>query len=240
MKNLFLVVLLSLCLVGSSTRAWAASCSEGANCTACSNCSNCKHCSKRGGTCSVCRPDLYPSSTRSAPVYTPPTYSAAPSQRVAPPVYQPRTMRRDASPRAARVVVPAQWTGKCVGVSDGDTISVLWGGRAVRVRLYGVDAPEKRQAFGQQAKNFTSRFAFGKNVTIYSKGTDRYGRVLGWVLVGSQNLNANLVANGLAWWYRQYSPNEREIAQLEQKARGARRGLWRDAQPVAPWSWRRR
>lgn len=112
-------------------------------------------------------------------------------------------------------------------------------GRAARVRLFGIDAPEKRQAFGQQAKNFASQFAFGKNVTIYSKGTDRYGRVLGWVFVGSQSLNASLVENGLAWWYRQYAPNEIKLAQMEQRARAARRGLWRDAQPVAPWSWRR-
>jgi endonuclease YncB( thermonuclease family) len=125
-------------------------------------------------------------------------------------------------------------------VSDGDTVTVLYQNRyPIKVRLYGVDAPESRQAYGTKAKQFTSSLAFGKTATIYSKGADRYRRVLGWVFVGSTCLNRELVANGYAWWYREYSPKEAKLQQLEFQARQARRGLWADPRPVAPWQFRR-
>jgi micrococcal nuclease len=132
-----------------------------------------------------------------------------------------------------------QFTGKCVGVSDGDTISVMYQGRAVNVRLNGIDCPEKAQPFGTQAKKFTSERAFGKQVTIYPTGTDRYGRTLGWVFVGDDCINRSLVTSGMAWWYRQYSPNEKKLAALEAEAKKAGRGLWKDCCAVAPWEWRR-
>jgi endonuclease YncB( thermonuclease family) len=112
-------------------------------------------------------------------------------------------------------------------------------GKAQTIRLYGIDTPEKAQAYGTRAKQFTSTLAFGKPVKVFSKGMDRYGRVLAWIFVGSTCVNAQLVSNGLAWWYRQYSPNEAKLAQLEAQARSARRGLWADAAPVAPWEYRR-
>jgi endonuclease YncB( thermonuclease family) len=112
-------------------------------------------------------------------------------------------------------------------------------GKAQKIRLYGIDTPESKQAFGTKAKQFTSQLAFGKSVTIYSKGVDRYNRVLGWVFVGRTCVNAELVQNGLAWWYKQYSPKETKLQQLEQEARTAKRGVWADKMPVAPWDWRR-
>jgi endonuclease YncB( thermonuclease family) len=124
-------------------------------------------------------------------------------------------------------------------VSDGDTIKVMLNGKAQTIRLYGIDCPEKSQAYGQRAKQYTSGFVFGKAVKVYSKGTDRYGRVLAWVFVDGRCVNADLVSNGLAWWYRQYSPKETKLAQLEAQARAKRLGLWADAAPVAPWDYRR-
>ncbi len=233
MKKLLLAVLLLGGSVSTLSPALAATCSGGANCTACKNCSGCGHCAKRGGTCSVCRPDLYRSTGYTAPpAYVPPR-AYKPQPRRSAPSTAPRF------PKPVQATIPAQWSGQCVGVSDGDTVKVMLHGKAQTIRLYGIDTPEKAQAYGTRAKQFTSTLAFGKPVKVFSKGMDRYGRVLAWIFVGSTCVNAQLVSNGLAWWYRQYSPNEAKLAQLEAQARSARRGLWADAAPVAPWEYRR-
>jgi endonuclease YncB( thermonuclease family) len=133
------------------------------------------------------------------------------------------------------------FTGKVVGVSDGDIISVMRGGRAVKVRLHGIDCPEKKQAFGTRAKRFTSEMAFGMEVEIRVQTTDRYGRIVGEVILPDGiSLNKQLVYLGLAWWYRKYAPNDRTLKALEAGAREAKRGLWADEDPVPPWEWRRR
>jgi micrococcal nuclease len=132
-----------------------------------------------------------------------------------------------------------QFTGKVVGISDGDTISVLREGKAVKVRLHGVDAPEKAQAFGTQARKFTGDLAFQQTVTVAIRDTGRYGRLVGEVLLpDGRSLNQELVRAGMAWWYRQYAPHDTTLAQLEAEARTAKRGLWADAHPVPPWQWR--
>ncbi len=131
------------------------------------------------------------------------------------------------------------FVGKVVGVSDGDTIEVMRAGRAVRVRLEGVDCPESRQAYGTRAKQFTSELVFGKTVSVQVRGTDQYGRILGEVILpDGRSLNRELVQNGYAWWYRRYS-NDPVLQQLEQEARRERRGLWRDRNPTPPWEFRR-
>jgi micrococcal nuclease len=132
-------------------------------------------------------------------------------------------------------------TGKVVGVSDGDTITILVNGRSqVKIRLYGVDCPEKAQAFGAKAKQFTSDQVFGKQVRVISHGADRYGRTIGEVLLeNGASLNKELVRNGFAWWYRQYAPKNTELQSLEQQARTARRGLWADPRPLPPWVFRK-
>ena len=131
------------------------------------------------------------------------------------------------------------FVGKVVGVSDGDTIEVMRAGRAVRVRLEGVDCPESRQAYGTRAKQFTSELVFGKTVSVQVRGTDQYGRILGEVILpNGRSLNRELVRNGYAWWYRRYS-NDPVLQQLEQEARRERRGLWRDRNPTPPWEFRR-
>ena len=132
------------------------------------------------------------------------------------------------------------FSGKVVGVVDGDTIDVLHAGRAERVRLIGIDCPEKRQAFGQRAKQATSDLAFGTVVTVAAPRRDRYGRLLGDVMLpDGTNLNRELVRRGMAWWYRKYS-TDRRLEATEAAARQARRGLWADANPIPPWEWRRR
>ena len=135
---------------------------------------------------------------------------------------------------------PTPWQGKVVAVADGDTITVLRGRQRVRIRLQGVDTPEKRQAFGQQAKRFTTRFVFGKVVRVVPVTTDRYRRTVGEVFVGDRSLNEALVKAGLAWWYRRYARRAKLLEHLELEARKARRGLWADAKPVAPWDYHHR
>jgi len=106
-----------------------------------------------------------------------------------------------------RVIASDTFPGKVAGVSDGDTISVMRGGRVVKVCLHGIDYPEKKQAFGKKAKQCTSDLAFGKEVTVHIQSTDRYGRTVGVVILPDcKNLNRELVSAGLAWWYRKYAP----------------------------------
>jgi endonuclease YncB( thermonuclease family) len=94
------------------------------------------------------------------------------------------------------------FTGKGVGVSDGDSISVIRGGRAAKVCLHGIDCPKKKQPFGTRAKQYTSDMAFGRQVTVQVKTTDRYGRNVGEVILpDGLSLNKDLVHAGLAWWY---------------------------------------
>ena len=129
-------------------------------------------------------------------------------------------------------------SGKCVKILDGDTIEVLCANTPFRVRLDGIDCPEKRQAFGQQAKNFTGALVFRKDVEVSWKKKDRYGRLLGTVkLSDGRILNDELVRSGYAWWYRKYS-NDRRLAALELSARNQRAGLWSTDAAIAPWDFR--
>ena len=131
-------------------------------------------------------------------------------------------------------------TGKVVSVADGDTITVLDAGRKQhKVRFHGIDTPETGQPFGTKAKQFTSAKTFGKTVSVAVKDKDRYGRTVGVVMVGGENVNLALVSAGLARWYQFYAQNEKTLQQAEQAAKKARRGIWSDPNSIAPWDWRR-
>lgn len=134
----------------------------------------------------------------------------------------------------------ASFQGKVVGVTDGDTIEVMRGGAAVKVRLHGIDCPESGQPFSQYAKQFTSHSVFGKSVTVWVNDVDRYGRLVGTVITpDNRSLNDELVRNGFAWWYREYAPGDVALQQLEGHARSNRLGLWSDPAPIPPWQWRK-
>ncbi len=138
------------------------------------------------------------------------------------------------------VVDGATFKGTVVGVAHGDTISVMREGRAVEVRLAGIDCPEKKQPFGTRAKGFTSDLAFGKEVNVQVQTYDGYGRIVGEVILpDGTSLNQELVRAGLAWWYRKYAPNDRILKVLEDEARNAKQGLWADCCPIPPWEWRK-
>ena len=130
--------------------------------------------------------------------------------------------------------------GKVVGVTDGDTIEVLHNHRAVRIRLNGIDCPEKGQAYGHSAKQAASALVFGKQATLQTYGLDKYGRTIADVLLpDGTNVNHELVREGWCWWYRKYAPGNAELEKLEKDARDAKKGLWVDAAPVPPWVYRK-
>ena len=131
-----------------------------------------------------------------------------------------------------------EFRGKVVGVTDGDTITVLQDRTPVKLRLNGIDAPEQGQPFGERAKQFASALCFGDEVTVKTSGTDKYGRTLGDVVLGDGRiLNQELVKAGMAWHYKEYS-KDGTLAKLEKEAREKKVGLWSDPRAVAPWEWR--
>lgn len=134
----------------------------------------------------------------------------------------------------------ADFAARVVGISDGDTLTVLTAEKQpVKVRLHGIDAPETGQDFGTRAKQAASELAFGQQVTVREVDKDRYGRTVAEVILpNGRSLNRELVRAGYAHWYRQYAPDDRELASLEAEAKAAKRGLWAQPGAVPPWEWR--
>ena len=136
--------------------------------------------------------------------------------------------------------------GEVVGLADGDTITVLDANRTQhKIRLAGIDAPEKRQPFGTRSKESLSAMVFRRQVSVEWKKTDRYGRIIGKVLVGDVDVCLEQVKHGMAWHYKTYEREQlpedrRAYAAAEDQARRSRVGLWRDPSPVPPWDFRKR
>jgi endonuclease YncB( thermonuclease family) len=138
--------------------------------------------------------------------------------------------------------VSRAWQGKVVRVSDGDTIEVLHNGIAEKIRLYGIDCPEKQQNFGERAKQFTSNRIFSRIVEIDPVTRDRYGRTVGIVYHGSRrSLNEELINNGYAWVYLRYCDRSQcsEWTKQEKEARVRKVGLWAMNSALPPWDFRR-
>lgn len=137
------------------------------------------------------------------------------------------------------------FTGLVIGVADGDTITVLDAdNKQIKVRLAGVDAPEKKQAFGARSKLHLSEQVYKRIVTLECGKQDRYRRHVCIVLRDGRDMNLLQVKVGLAWWYRKYSTEQsfgdrQAYEASESKARAARVGLWVDANPVPPWDFRK-
>ncbi len=125
-----------------------------------------------------------------------------------------------------------------VGVSDGDTITVRCADQPQeRIRLMEIDAPEKRQAYGQQAKQALSALVYGKQINVEASGHDRYRRTLAHLKLDGTDINRLMVKQGFAWCYRQYL-EDRSCLDDEQHARDQHLGLWADPDPTPPWTWR--
>lgn len=138
----------------------------------------------------------------------------------------------------------ADISGRVVGVSDGDTITVLDVDQVQhKVRLAGIDAPEKKQAFGQKSKEALSDCAYGQKVEVQGSKLDRYGRLIGKVLVREQDCNLRQIRLGMAWHYKLYMKEQTLedrilYANEENTARINKLGLWIDPNPVPPWDFR--
>lgn len=143
---------------------------------------------------------------------------------------------RAASPQP----LPPPFQARVTSITDGDTLTVLHNRQQIRIRLYGIDCPERGQPFHSRATQRAAALAHRQIVTVQPESRDRYGRLVAWVVLpDGRSLNETLVAEGFAWYFRRYAPRNTRLAQLEQSARHARRGLWQDPEPIPPWEWRR-
>jgi len=135
--------------------------------------------------------------------------------------------------------------GKVIAVADGDTITVLDGQHAQhKIRLMGIDSPEKNQPFGQAAKQSLSDLVYGRSVSVEWQKLDRYKRIVGKVMVNGQDANLVQIRRGLAWHYKKYEREQEALERVsysdaEIEARMSNRGLWSGPSPIPPWDWRK-
>jgi endonuclease YncB( thermonuclease family) len=136
-------------------------------------------------------------------------------------------------------------TGTVVRITDGDTLVVLDVNKVqYKIRLVGIDAPEKKQAYGKKSKENLSELVAGKYVVVEYDKLDRYKRVLGKILLNGKDMNLEQVASGMAWHYKKYQGEQSqadrvEYSEAEVDARDTRRGLWQDPDPIPPWEYRK-
>ncbi len=135
----------------------------------------------------------------------------------------------------------SSFQAKVIHVADGDTITVLNDAKEqIKIRVNGIDCPEKGQAFGKKAKQFTKDLVAGEMVMIQPYKHDKYGRTIGDVILGDgRHLSQELVRAGFAWWFFKYS-DDAQLGQLEVEAKIAKVGLWKDRNPIPPWIYRHR
>lgn len=137
-------------------------------------------------------------------------------------------------------------TGFVVGVADGDTVTVLDSeNRQHKVRLAGIDAPESRQAFGSASKQSLVALVFRRSVAVHWVKTDRFGRIIGKIILGQEDVCLEQVRRGMAWHYKRFSAEQlpadaNAYVQAELAAKASHVGLWRDPNPVPPWEFRKK
>lgn len=135
-------------------------------------------------------------------------------------------------------------TGRVVSIADGDTLTLLDASKTQhKIRLAGIDSPEKSQPFGQYCKKSLSDLAYNHVATVESNKLDRYGRAIGKVLINDQDVNLEQIRRGCGWHYKKYQ-NEQSLDDrlsynnAEESARASKIGLWADQAPTSPWDWR--
>ena len=130
-------------------------------------------------------------------------------------------------------------TYKVLYVSDGDTLTVDDGGSKRKLRLYGIDAPEKTQTYGLESKEFLLNKIRDKNIEVTFISKDRYGRDISVIYLENENINELMVREGYAWWYKEYAKDDFIYGEYEKKAREKKKGLWSKSNPVPPWEYRK-
>jgi len=140
------------------------------------------------------------------------------------------------NPRATALQSP---TGRVIKIVDGDTYDILINGKQLRIRMDGIDAPERGQPYSKISKEYLGRLCDGETIRLEIKSKDRFGRTVAksWVS-GNRELGAEMIRAGMAWHFKKYSDDIR-LGRLEQQARQERVGLWADPKPIAPWDYRK-
>jgi micrococcal nuclease len=166
----------------------------------------------------------------------------------------PRTIGRAGRGLAVRLLAPClllaacslpvpdsrpENVGRVIEVADGDTVVIRTASDDVRIRIFGIDAPESGQSYGAEARQTTRSLLLGRDVTVRQRDVDQYGRIVAELLLDGADVGATLIAAGAAWHYRAFSDSS-EYAELEAQAYRERVGLWSDPEPVPPWTWRAR
>lgn len=142
---------------------------------------------------------------------------------------------------AIQTATAGEFTGRVVAVLDGDTVLVqrgARGGSSLKVRLAGIDAPEKEQPFGEVAKRSLSDLVLKRQVRVNGQATDDYGRLVAHLESDGRSVNEEQVRRGMAWEYSRRHDSKVYVA-LQYEAQQARRGLWAQASPTPPWQWRK-
>lgn len=156
------------------------------------------------------------------------------------------TLTLDDNPKAHTVqsTQPQTIHGRVIRILDGDTIEIIDStDTTYRIRLEGIDAPEKSQAFGTKARQQLATFAFNHDATIEWNEKDLYGRIVGKLLVDGKDIGLEMIRSGLAWHFKRYENNQAETdriayAEAEQQSRKEQLGLWSDPNPTPPWTFR--
>ncbi len=130
------------------------------------------------------------------------------------------------------------WSGTVTAVTEGDSIVVRKGQKPTTIRLHGVDCPERGQDFFDEATRFTAGLVLGKTVEVEPVSIDHHDRVVARISVDGMSLNEELVRTGLAWWYPYYAPTDTGLAELQEKAKASKVGLWSRPDPTKPWEYR--
>lgn len=134
--------------------------------------------------------------------------------------------------------VSSAYADRVIGITDGDTLTVLHNRTPIKVRLANVDSPEKSQSYGQVSKRSLSDLCYGKDALLNVQSTDRYGRTVAEVVCDGVNVNRVQVQRGMAWVYERYN-KDRSLIAFQREAKAAKKGLWADPSPVPPWEFRR-
>ena len=131
--------------------------------------------------------------------------------------------------------------GRVVKVADGDTITVVQDktNKKVRIRFYGIDAPEKSQEYGKKSLSVLKNLLDNEIVEVEVKDKDQYGRIVGVVYHNNRNVNLYMLETGNVWYYKQYAKGQYDYANAEKRAKENRIGLWKDKSPTPPWQYRR-
>lgn len=129
-------------------------------------------------------------------------------------------------------------SGKVIRVSDGDTILIQSGSQKIRVRMYGIDAPELKQNYGEDSKNYLEKRILNKNVDVKVINEDKYGRKVGKVFYKNKDINLEMIKTGNAWFYEYHAKKEKEYRKASKSAQEQKLGLWKDKNPQNPRNFR--